>query len=116
MPRVVKLGINRPATKPLLPDPEPQDEDLVIGTRALGRTTKLYLFKLLGWKDRGLGLHRASFVPGDRLRDQPAQPGEMVHAINGGEARYRDLADGGPHPDQVAVPDATDPTAGERLR
>jgi hypothetical protein len=76
-----------------LPQGAPPEEEAV-RTRNLGRTVKLYLFKMVGRAEPSLGLHRARFVPGDQVAQEALLPGERGYAINGGEARYRSLRAG----------------------
>lgn len=76
-----------------LPDPVPEDAVPLRARRGLGRTVKLYLYKLVGWREPSLGLHRARFVAGDQAR-VPAGPEERAHRVLGGEVRYRAVRKG----------------------
>lgn len=77
-----------------LPEERPEDETPEHSRRSLGRTTKLYLYKALGWSEPTLGLHRASFVATPDLPLHPPQPAERVQEVKGGEVRYRKLEPG----------------------
>jgi hypothetical protein len=63
-------------------------------TRALGRTIKLYLFKLLGLPTPSLGLHHARFIPQDQRTQIPATAEERVHPVVGGEVRSKRVVHG----------------------
>jgi hypothetical protein len=72
-----------------LPPPPPDEETPLRATRGLGRTVKLYLFKLLGLPTPSLGLHHARFVSEEQHPQPPVVPGERVHRVAGGEVRSR---------------------------
>ncbi|MGH2543089.1 MAG: esterase/lipase family protein, partial [Ardenticatenaceae bacterium] len=72
----------------------PEGEASLRSTRSLGRTVKLYLFKVLDWKEPSLGLHSARFVPEARLDEEPDELGETSYKVPGGEVRYRELRAG----------------------
>ncbi|MBK9712476.1 MAG: caspase family protein [Kouleothrix sp.] len=77
-----------------LPDPAPDTEAPLHSRRGLGRTVKLYAYKLLKLPDPSLGLHHARFVPGEQAAADPAEGDEQAWPIQGGEVRYRDLRPG----------------------
>jgi len=83
-------GADRTLNVEWLPEPAPPEEEAV-HTRNLGRTVKLYLFKMAGWEEPSLGLRKARFVQADRLAAAQAEPEEQVYRVAGGEARYRQL-------------------------
>jgi pimeloyl-ACP methyl ester carboxylesterase len=72
-----------------LPPPAPDEEVPLRTTRGLGRTVKLYLFKVLGLPTPSLGLHRALFVREEERTQKPAAAGDRVHPVAGGEVRTR---------------------------
>lgn len=74
-----------------LPEVMPAEETATRSTRNLGRTVKLYLFKMAGWPEPSLGLHKARFVPGEEIYDDQPVPNELSYEVEGGEARYRPL-------------------------
>jgi hypothetical protein len=71
-----------------LPPSDPDTAQPVRSTRSVGRTVKLYLFKLLNRPDPTLGLHRVHFVPTVEIEGQPLQPGEHARPVSAGELRY----------------------------
>ncbi len=77
-----------------LPEGMPDAETPTRSTRNLGRTVKLYLFKMAGWPEPSLGLHKARFVPTARLDAEQPTPDERSYPVEGGEARYRLLKQG----------------------
>lgn len=76
-----------------LPEAAPPEEE-ALRTRNIGRTVKLYLFKMAGWPEPSLGLHLARFVPAAQLAAAPPADGELSYEVAGGEARYRNLSAG----------------------
>jgi hypothetical protein len=77
-----------------LPPPAPEEETPQRTTRGLGRTVKLYLFKVLGWPTPSLGLHRIRVVPERDQGKEPASGEERVHHLPGGEVRWRPVGQG----------------------
>ncbi len=77
-----------------LPEGMPPQESPTRSTRNIGRTVKLYLFKLGGWPEPSLGLHQARFVPADKIYEVQPTADELSYEAEGGEARYRPLAQG----------------------
>jgi len=77
-----------------LPLPLPDLEMPLRTTRGLGRTVKLYLFKVLGLPTPSLGLHRAQFIPEEQRTESPVAPGERAHPVAGGEVRSRPVTPG----------------------
>lgn len=69
-----------------LPEPDPQ-EPLRL-QRSLGRTVKLYLYRLAGRQHPSLGLHRVRYVPGDRADQHPPHGDEVVREVPGGLVYY----------------------------
>jgi hypothetical protein len=82
--------------------PPTDDEPPVRSTRSVGRTVKLYLFKLLQREDPTLGLHRVHFVPAAEIEGRPLQAGEHARPVPTGELRYAPVT-------------ASDFAAGERV-
>lgn len=74
--------------------PEPEPEEPQPGKRGLIRTAKLYLYKIMGWSEPSLGLHKARFVPLERLTEDNPEPDERSYERKGGEVRYRRLRAG----------------------
>lgn len=60
-------------------------------SRGLLRTTKLYLYNLVGIKAADLGLHQSRFVRPENLQNDPLLPHERIVPVMGGEARMRKL-------------------------
>jgi len=77
-----------------LPPPPPDEELPLRTTRGLGRTVKLYLFKVLGLPTPSLGLHRAKFVPEEQRTQSPVATGERAHPVAGGEVHSRPVIPG----------------------
>jgi hypothetical protein len=74
-----------------LPPTAPGDEQPVRTTRSVGRTLKLYLYKLLKRDDLSLGLHRVHFVPAERIATEQRPDDEQARAVPTGELRYSPL-------------------------
>lgn len=77
-----------------LPEGMPDEETPTRSTRSLGRTAKLYLFKMAGWPEPSLGLHQARLVPTEKIYEVQPTPDEHSYEVEGGEARYRPLQAG----------------------
>ncbi len=77
-----------------LPEPAPEGEAALRRLRGLGRTVKLYLYKILRWPEPGLGLRRAHFVPDLHIDEDRPEPGEHVRRVAGGGVRYQELRPG----------------------
>jgi hypothetical protein len=77
-----------------LPEAMPEEEAPTRSTRRIGRTVKLYLFKMVGWSEPSLGLHKARFGPVAGLDEDQPEADERSYEVQGGQARYRPLKDG----------------------
>lgn len=75
-------------------------EEEAIRTRNIGRTVKLYLFKMAGWPEPSLGLRKIRFVSADRIDQEPPEDGEASYPVQGGQACYRELQLGELQPGQ----------------
>jgi pimeloyl-ACP methyl ester carboxylesterase len=75
-------------------------EEEAIRTRNIGRTVKLYLFKMAGWPEPSLGLRKIRYVPADRISQDAAEDGEASYDVPGGQARYREVRAGELQPGQ----------------
>ncbi|NEP84029.1 MAG: hypothetical protein F6K39_41465, partial [Okeania sp. SIO3B3] len=71
-----------------LPPSMPADAETV-GTRNIGRTLKLYLFKSLNLDNPEVGYHLMRYIPAADLDANPADDDETVHAIAEGELRIK---------------------------
>jgi hypothetical protein len=74
-----------------LPELSPANELPLRSRRGLGRTVKLYLYKVVSWPEPSLGLHKTVFIP-SKQRSQALRASE-VHAfkVPGGEVQYKTL-------------------------
>ena len=63
-----------------LPQSVPEDQMTMRGRRGLGRTVKLYLYKLLDRTDPSLGLHRARFLAAGQTAE-PLAAGERALGV-----------------------------------
>jgi len=75
-----------------LPAPDAPEVQPVRSTRSLGRTLKLYLYKLAGQTDVSLGLNQVQFVPTEALAatTQPADP--LIRRVPGGAVQYQAIS------------------------
>ncbi|RIK40953.1 MAG: hypothetical protein DCC55_13415 [Chloroflexi bacterium] len=71
-----------------LPSLDEADVQPLRTTRDVGRTVKLYLYKLLKKEDPTLGLHQVQAVAAADLGAKPLQPGEQARPVPLGELRY----------------------------
>ena len=83
-----QLGDDQTLRIESLPASDPEGEELLPTRRSIGRTVKLYLYKLLKWQEPSLGLHSVRFVPNAKLETDPAAADEQVRAAKDGELRY----------------------------
>lgn len=72
-----------------LPAPDSDSVQPLRTTRSIGRTVKLYLYKLLRREEPSLGLHQVRFVPANEIGKTPLLVNEQARPTALGELRYR---------------------------
>lgn len=74
-----------------LPELSPANELPVRSRRGLGRTVKLYLYRVLSWPEPSLGLHRTVFIPSEQRSQAPRASEVHGFKVPGGEVQYEAL-------------------------
>lgn len=75
-------------TEALSTTEEDADEAEQAETRTLGRTLKLYFYKLVGLEEESLGLHRVQYIEPDEVEWIDLEPGEFLREFEGGALLY----------------------------